>query len=113
LREPKQAQVDFPFQYFVTRASSVDVDRIVLEPGVDRVYWPGHAGERINTEWHRQSGGPVYRILDAGIGGNLVDRVEVVGFIYQRYSEWVLVRPAAFIRANGTIVRFLKSTTSR
>jgi hypothetical protein len=24
--------------------------------------------------------------------GNLVDRVEVVGFIYQRYLEWGLVR---------------------
>ena len=37
LREPKKAQVDFPFQYFVTRANAVDDDRIVLEPGVDRV----------------------------------------------------------------------------
>jgi hypothetical protein len=31
--------------------------------------------------------------------------VEVVGFIYQRYSEWILVRPAALIRADGTIVK--------
>jgi hypothetical protein len=37
--------------------------------------------------------------------GNLVDRVEVVGFIYPRYSERVLVRPAAYIRADGTIVK--------
>ena len=113
LREPKKAQVDYAFQYFVTRANAVEDDRIVLEPGVDRVYWPGHAGETINTQWHGQSGGPVYRILDAGIGGNLVDRVEVVGFIYQRYLEWVLVRPSAFIQADGTIVRFLESTTGR
>jgi hypothetical protein len=109
LREPMHAQVDFPFQYFVTRVNSVDVDRIVLEPGADRVYWPGHAGEPINTEWHGQSGGPVYRILDGGIGGNLVDRVEVVGFIYQRYLEWVLVRPSLSIHADGTIVRPLGS----
>jgi hypothetical protein len=45
------------------------------------VYWPGHAGQTIHTQWHSHGGCPVYRILDARIGGNLVDRAEVVGFI--------------------------------
>jgi hypothetical protein len=35
--------------------------------------------------------------------------VEVVGFIYQRYLEWVLVRPSLSIHADGTIVRPLGS----
>ena len=104
LREPNTARVTFPFQYFATKANSTDGNRIVLDPGVERVYSPGYGGP-VNTQWQGQSGGPVYRILDAGIGGNLVDRVEVVGFIYNRYLEYILARPSTFIRVDGTINR--------
>jgi len=64
----------------------------------------GHEGETINQNWGGQSGGPVYRVIDANLeNAELLDRLELVGFIYNRVMDLVLARPAQFIKEDGTI----------
>ena len=102
--DAKGDQVEFPFQWFVSRVSSVDPDRIVLDPVLETLYWPGHEAEQINTKWWGQSGGPVYRVVDASPDGSVVDRLELVGFIYQQWgTTMILARPAFLVDANGKI----------
>jgi hypothetical protein len=68
------------------------------------MHWPGHEGEQINDQFHGQSGGPVYRVIDANReAGQIVDRLEFVGIIYNRVMELVLARPAGLINADGNI----------
>ena len=104
LRDPKGNQVEFPFQWFVSPVSSIDPDRMILDPVLDRLYWPGHEGEQINMKWWGQSGGPVYRVVDASPVGSVVDRLELVGFIYRQWgTTTILARPAFLVDANGEI----------
>jgi len=104
LRNPKGDQVEFRFQWFVSRVSSTDPNRIILDPGLEKLYWPGHEGEQINTQWGGQSGGPVYRVVDAGSNGSVFDRLELVGIIYQKWSTVaILARPAFLVDADGRI----------
>ena len=42
LRNPKGDQVEFPFQWFASRVSSIDPDRIILDPVLEGLYWPRH-----------------------------------------------------------------------
>jgi hypothetical protein len=63
----------------------------------------GHEGEQINDLFHGQSGGPVYRVIDANPErGEVVDRLELVGIIYNRVMDLVLARPPGLINADGT-----------
>ena len=75
----------------------------MLDPDPANLYWPGHEGETINTEWAGISGGPVYRVIDAIAGKELLARVEVIGFIYQRWQGIMLARPSTLVNADGTI----------
>ena len=105
LRNPRTNEVDFPFQWFATRVNDANDQRISLDPDIPNVHWPGHEGERINDQFHGQSGGPVYRVIDANPErGEVVDRLEFVGIIYNRVMELVLARPAGLIKEDGTIV---------
>jgi hypothetical protein len=107
LRNPGTGQVEFPFQWFATRLNSVNSERLVLEPDVEHVYWPGHEGEKINTSFGGQSGGPVYRVIDANREkGELLDRLELVGFIDRQImgGHLVLAKPATYIRPDGTMI---------
>jgi hypothetical protein len=65
LRNPRTKEVDFPFQWFATRVNDANNERISLHPDVPNTHWPGHEGEEINDRFHGQSGGPVYRVIDA------------------------------------------------
>lgn len=107
LRDPsKVREVDFYRQYFISRVTDIDEKRgIILDPRMESVYWPEHEGEEFNKDWGGHSGGPVYRVIDANIDGELLDRVEVVGFIYQSYMDVFLCRPSLHINADGTIRR--------
>jgi hypothetical protein len=105
LRNPDGGQVHFGFEYFISRISSAEPTRVVLDPGLDNLYWPGHDGEAINVKWAGISGGPVYRVVDAAPGGEPVDRLELVGFIYQRWQDVMLARPASLVNIDGTINR--------
>ena len=59
--------------------------------------------EQINDQFHGQSGGPVYRVIDANpAAGEVVDRLEFVGIIYNRLMDLVLARPSALINAQHT-----------
>jgi hypothetical protein len=109
-RRPAGAAVDFPFQYFAGRVNDVNPARIALHVGFERLHWPGHEGEQMNRTLSGQSGGPVYRVIDANFreGGNeVVDRVEVVGFIreYNAEFELMLATDVRHINADGRIVR--------
>lgn len=104
LRNPRTGEVDFPFQWFATRVNEANDERIALDPNIPNMHWPGHEGEQINDQFHGQSGGPVYRVIDAKPErGEVVDRLELVGIIYNRVMELVLARPAGLINADGTI----------
>lgn len=108
LRNQRTGEVDYGFQYFVTRVNAVRDMDIVLEPSPENVYWPGRKGESINTAWGGQSGGPVYRIIDADLrqgGIEVVDRVELVGFIYNAVLDLVIARHSDFVLGDGKLRR--------
>ena len=106
LRSPKTGKVEFPFQWFLTKANDADSRRIALHPDVPNVYWPGHEGNEINQRFGGQSGGPVYRVIDQNLAkGETADRMEWVGMIYNLVDVLVLARPASMINADGTINR--------
>lgn len=80
-------------------------DKMVLAPP-DDAYWPEHPDTPMNQDFGGQSGGPVYRIIDANLkdgGSEPVDRLELVGFIYNKVLGAVLARPAALVRPDGTL----------
>jgi hypothetical protein len=102
-RRVEGGRVNSGFQYFITRVNDVLPDKIVLEPGIGNLYWPGHVGERINDKFGGHSGGPVYRVID-GIKGESFDRVELVGFIYNRLlDDLVLAKHVRHVKADGTL----------
>lgn len=107
LRNPKTMEVEFPFQHFFTRVNSVDDKVIVLEPDIPNLYWPGHEGETINSSLGGQSGGPIYRVIDATPDKTIVaDRLELVGFIDRDWPVdvlYVLARPAHWVNPDGTL----------
>jgi hypothetical protein len=75
----------------VTRVNDANEDRISLDPNIPQLHWPGHEDEQINDEFHGQSGGPVYRVIDANLErGEPVDRLEFVGIIFRQLidSSW-------------------------
>jgi hypothetical protein len=56
-----------------------------------------------------QSGGPVYRVIDQNLDrGEIVDRLELLGIIYNRVFDIVLARPAGLVDANGIIAPFVR-----
>jgi hypothetical protein len=65
------------------------------------LHWPFHEGEQINARLGGMSGGGVYRVIEA----NPIDRVELVGFIYEHSETFDLMfaRHAGFIATNGAI----------
>jgi hypothetical protein len=85
----------------------VNAERIVLEPGISNLYWPGHEGEQINTSFGGISGKPVYRVIDANREkGELLDRLELVGIIDRQVMEdLILAKPARYVRPDGTLFR--------
>ena len=100
LRDPSINNVDFGFQYFITPIDSPSAERISIDPAISTLHWPGHEGEDFNADFRGLSGGPVYRVID----GPPVDRLELVGFIYNRIMELILARPASMIAPDGTIL---------
>ena len=113
LREQATGRVDSPFQFFVGRIQDVNASRIVLAPQVEHVYWPGHQGEPINRSFGGQSGGPVYRVIDADLeNAEAVDRLELVGFIDRMWNaEVVFAKPAIHVSAEGRVERQQGSIT--
>jgi hypothetical protein len=98
--EPGEAV--FPFQSFTWRVTDVANDSMVMHVDFANLYWPGHkAGEQINENLGGISG-PVYRVIEGQ-----VDRLELVGFVFEYYSPWETMRArhAHRVNANGTIAR--------
>jgi hypothetical protein len=105
LREDHPDRYDSAFQTYIGPASGVDGSRFFVDIDTEQLYWPGHEGETINNQWGGQSGGPVYRVIDADGDSEPVDRLELVGIIYQRYMTTVIARGLADVSADGTINR--------
>ena len=107
LRETRVTKLDVKFQWFGTKVNSVNSERIVLEAVIDQMMWAGQPGRAgvVTKRLGGQSGGPVYRVIDANPGkGELFDRMELVGFIdRQIMGDLILAKPAAFVRADGTL----------
>lgn len=104
LRGEGDATVDFRFQSFATRVGDVSSSRIVLNPAPSNLYWPGHDGEAINEDWGGQSGGPVYRVIDANPPHELIDRLELVGVITDKVFGQIVAVPITCVHHDGTIL---------
>lgn len=103
LKEIKPGEAVFPFQSFTWRVTDVANDSMVMHVDFANLYWPGHKkGEQINENPGGISGGPVYRVIE-----DTVDRLEIVGFVFEYYSPWETMRArhARRVNANGTIAR--------
>ena len=101
LRKEKEIAVESPFQTLASAVTSVSQDKMGLYLDLANLHWPFHEGEKINARLGGMSGGGVYRVIEA----NPVDRVEIVGFIYEHSQTFDLLfaRHAKFVAADGTI----------
>jgi hypothetical protein len=102
LKKEQPSVATFPFQTFAWRVSEVTEQNIVMVVDFENLFWPEHEGEKINENPGGASGGPVYRVIESS-----VDRLEIVGFIYEYHDamELMLARHADVIKADGTIVK--------
>lgn len=101
LREEKEVTVESPFQTLASAVTSVSPDKMGLYLDLANLHWPFHEGEQINAKLGGMSGGGVYRVIE----GKPLDRIELVGFIYEHSETFDLMfaRHAKFIAADGTI----------
>lgn len=108
LRHRHSGHVDFGFRYFASAVNDATDLTITISPQADS-YWAAHPGETLNDNFGGQSGGPVYRVIDANLahgGDEAVDRLELVGFIYTKGFGNVYARHADFVNSDGTLRRF-------
>jgi len=101
LKELKPGEIVTPFQSFIWRVTDIATDSMVMNVDFANLYWPGHsAEEKISKNPGGVSGGPVYRVIEADI-----DRLEIVGFIFEYYEPWETMRARHIERINpdGTI----------
>jgi len=102
LREEKTVTADFPFQTFATGVTAVSPDNIKLHLDMPNIHWPFHEREVFNPELGGASGGPVFRVVE----GRPIDRLEIVGFIYE-YSmtlDVMFARHASSLALDGQIL---------
>ena len=101
LREEQETKAEHPFQSFVSAVNSVSTENIGLHLDLPNLHWPFHEGDTFNADLGGASGGPVFRIIEAPP----IDRLELVGFIYE-YStafELMFARHAHHIDSDGSI----------
>jgi hypothetical protein len=101
LREEKAATLVSGFQTLASAVTSVSPDKMGLYLDLEHLHWPFHEGEKINARLGGMSGGGVYRVIEA----KPVDRIELVGFIYEHSESFDLMfaRHAHFVSADGSI----------
>jgi hypothetical protein len=93
--------LESPFQTFASTVTSDSPDKMALYLDLPNLHWPFHEGEKINARLGGMSGGGVYRVIEA----RPVDRIELVGFIYEHSETFDLMfaRHARFVGENGKI----------
>jgi hypothetical protein len=101
LREEKAVTLESPFQTLASAVTSVSPHQLGLYLDLANLHWPFHEGENINARLGGMSGGGVYRVIEA----QPVDRIELVGFIYEHSETFDLMfaRHARFVAADGKI----------
>ena len=101
LREEKHVTAEMPFQWFAGRVTSVSPTNIALHLDLSNLHWPQGDESPFNPELGGMSGGPVFRF----ISGPVLERLELVGFIYEYQPgfELMLARPAQAVQGNGLL----------
>lgn len=89
-----------PFQWFLATASSSN-DKIALCLALDECYVPLTRDSISNRELGGMSGGPVFKYIRPAP----IERIELVGFIYEFQPSFGLLyaRPANFISNLGQV----------
>lgn len=87
LRKLRPGQADFAFQSFAWALSDVTDANMLMHVDFANLHWPGHEHEKINENPGGVSGGPVFRVIEG-----LVDRIELVGFIYEYLTPFETMR---------------------
>lgn len=102
LREEQESTAEFPFQWFVGRATNVSSQNISLHLDLDNLHVPLSAESKLNRVLGGMSGGPVFRFV-----ANPIEHLELVGVIYEYHQsyELMLARPAMLFRPDGSIVK--------
>lgn len=102
LREEKVQVADFPFQWVMGGVSDVSENRIILEPGFEKLTWLNpEPGKEFNRDFSGMSGGPVFRVIDQPLL-----RLELIGFINEYVDDQaVLARHADLITAEGYVTQ--------
>jgi hypothetical protein len=98
LRIEHELTADFPFQWFTWRPISVTSENIKLYIDIENFHQPLHGANVPNIELGGMSGGPVFRLISTPI-----ERLELVGFIYESSPTLVFARPSHYITENGEI----------
>lgn len=103
LREEKVTIAEIPFQTFALPVTDVLPDHMILHLDLPNVHWPFHEEQAINDRFYGASGGPVFRCIEAAP----IDRLELVGFIFEYSESFDIVRAthASKVASDGRIVR--------
>ena len=96
----KQTEIEFTFAWFACKAINVSEKNISLVLDIENSI--ATSGERIisHSDLGGWSGGPVFHAIDS----NLIERIELVGVIYEygEDSEIVIAHPLNCIQDDGT-----------
>jgi hypothetical protein len=100
IRQEKETTADLPFQWFLVTAASSN-ENIALSLELDECYVPLTGRPLSNTELGGMSGGPVFKYIRPPP----IERIELVGFIYEFQPAYGLMfaRPAMFIDKRGEL----------
>lgn len=100
IRIEGEATAGIPFQWFLATASSSN-DKIALCLELDECHVPLTRESLSNRELGGMSGGPVFKYIQP----KPIERIELVGFIYEFQQSFGLLfaRPAYFISDQGQV----------
>lgn len=100
IRKEHPATADLPFQWFLASATTSN-EKIALTLDLDDCHVPLTGAPLTNLELGGMSGGPVYKYIST----SPLERIELVGFIYEFQSAFGLLfaRPAHFLDEAGRV----------
>lgn len=100
IRHENESSADLPFQWFLATAASSN-ENIALSLELDDCYVPLSVEPLSNKTLGGMSGGPVFKYIPP----SPIERIELVGFIYEFQHAYGLMfaRPALYIDNQGRI----------
>lgn len=103
IRKENELNADMPFQWFLGAATSSN-ENVVLQLELPECYVPLDGSQLSNNDLGGMSGGPIFKYIQDSV----IERIELVGFIYEFQPSFGLMfaRPAKFLSQYGRVAEF-------